>query len=151
MKTENRYKSEIIDSILKEVTPNLKKKVSSKMKIAIRIDEERIKRGWTKLELAQAFNKNPSEITKWLSGVHNFTIDTLIDIETVLNIDILSICDNRERAIVKYTAVTDNILTTDVAVQSCNYLISGPNSTHYSFIISEKSHLAPKIWQKVKR
>ena len=29
------------------------------------------------LEFAQALGKRPSEVTKWLSGQHNFTIRTL--------------------------------------------------------------------------
>jgi transcriptional regulator with XRE-family HTH domain len=34
-------------------------------------------RGLSKLEFAQALGKRPSEVTKWLSGQHNFTIRTL--------------------------------------------------------------------------
>jgi transcriptional regulator with XRE-family HTH domain len=33
-------------------------------------------------------NKNPSEITKWLSGTQNFTIDTLSEIAVALEISI---------------------------------------------------------------
>ena len=35
------------------------------------------KRGLTKSEFAEAIGKRPSEVTKWFSGQHNFTIRTL--------------------------------------------------------------------------
>lgn len=34
-------------------------------------------RGLSKKQLADAIGKRPSEITRWLSGEHNFTISTL--------------------------------------------------------------------------
>jgi transcriptional regulator with XRE-family HTH domain len=37
--------------------------------------------GWKKKDLAEKLGKNPSEVTKWLSGSHNFTMDTLAEIE----------------------------------------------------------------------
>ena len=33
-------------------------------------------------------NKNPSEVTKWLSGTQNFTIDTLAEIATALGVSV---------------------------------------------------------------
>ena len=35
------------------------------------------KRGLSKVEFAQALGKRPSEVTKWLSGQHNFTLRTI--------------------------------------------------------------------------
>lgn len=35
------------------------------------------KKGMTKKEFADFIGKSPSEVTKWLSGQHNFTIRTL--------------------------------------------------------------------------
>ena len=34
-------------------------------------------RGLTKKQFADALNKKPSEVTKWLSGQHNFTLRTI--------------------------------------------------------------------------
>ncbi|MCF0206296.1 MAG: helix-turn-helix transcriptional regulator [Bacteroidales bacterium] len=36
-----------------------------------------VERGLSKTEFANAICKRPCEITKWLSGQHNFTIKTL--------------------------------------------------------------------------
>jgi len=35
--------------------------------------------------------KNPSEITRWLSGTHNFTVDTLVDLGRVLERDFINL------------------------------------------------------------
>ena len=41
-----------------------------------------MQRGLTKVEFAQALGKRPSEITKWLSGQHNFTVRTIAMLST---------------------------------------------------------------------
>jgi transcriptional regulator with XRE-family HTH domain len=50
------------------------------MQISARIADFMEIRKWNKTMLAKEIGKNPSEITKWLSGTHNFTIDVLSDI-----------------------------------------------------------------------
>lgn len=45
--------------------------------VSNRIYELMSQRGLTKLQFAQALGRKPSEITKWLSGQHNFTLKTL--------------------------------------------------------------------------
>ena len=47
-------------------------------------------RGLTNQEFAFMMGKKPSEITRWLSGTHNFTTETLWEIERVLNIQLLT-------------------------------------------------------------
>ena len=42
-----------------------------------RINDLMTERGLSKLEFANALGKRPSEVTKWLSGQHNFTIRTI--------------------------------------------------------------------------
>ena len=42
-------------------------------------------------ELAKRLNKKESEVSKWLTGGHNFTIETIAKIEEVLNQKILMV------------------------------------------------------------
>lgn len=45
--------------------------------ISNRIDFLMNERGLSKKQFAEAIGKRPSEITRWLSGEHNFTVATL--------------------------------------------------------------------------
>ena len=49
------------------------------------------RKGWSKTDLAKAMGKKESEVSKWVSGQHNFTVQTIAKIETVLGEDIISV------------------------------------------------------------
>jgi len=91
MSKAEEYNSAIMDEILASITPDEEYKTSRKMLLAARIDDGIKAKGWKKKDLALALNKRRSEITKWLSGTHNFNIDTLFDIERVLNIELVGL------------------------------------------------------------
>ena len=59
-------------------------KDARRMRAAIQIAEAMDKRGITKKQLADMMGRRPSEITKWLSGDQNFTIDTLTELSYYL-------------------------------------------------------------------
>jgi transcriptional regulator with XRE-family HTH domain len=59
--------------------------------IAARIDEILARKGWNKTDFANAMGKTNAEISKWMSGQHNFTIATIAKIEVALGEDILSV------------------------------------------------------------
>ena len=48
------------------------------------------KQGKTQKDLAELLGKKEPEISKWLSGTHNFTLKTITKIETVLGADIVT-------------------------------------------------------------
>jgi transcriptional regulator with XRE-family HTH domain len=48
-------------------------------------------RGLTKTALAKALNKRPCEVTKWLSGQHNFTIRTLSMLSAYFGVDFIAV------------------------------------------------------------
>lgn len=87
-KTARKYTSPVINQLLGEITPVEKLQTNTKMTLAARLDDLINARGWGKSEFAEKVNKNPSEITKWLSGTQNFTIDTLAEIGVVLNMPV---------------------------------------------------------------
>ena len=59
------------------VPANVKAEVDLSFAIADRLEDLIKEKGLSKKEFAEAIGKRPSEITKWLSGQHNFTIRTL--------------------------------------------------------------------------
>jgi len=65
------------DEMLAKMLKDIQSEVDMEFAISNRINELMLKRGLSKLEFAQALGRRPSEVTKWLSGQHNFTIRTL--------------------------------------------------------------------------
>ena len=61
------------------------------MHIATRIDDGLKAKGWSQRQFAIKMGKRPSEVTKWLSGTHNFTLETLSMIESYLGITLIII------------------------------------------------------------
>lgn len=60
-----------------------------KMILATRISKAIVASGLSKKEFSLKMNVQPSVISKWLSGTHNFTIHTLVEIEQRLNSKII--------------------------------------------------------------
>lgn len=60
----------------------------------------------TKSEFALKVNKQPSEITKWLSGTHNFTIDTICEIAAALDVTFYELIQTNEKVIKQFVRVT---------------------------------------------
>lgn len=83
------YNSPLIKELLDEITPEQFAHTEKRMLLAARLDEAIKAKGWRKNEFATAVGKKPSVISKWLSGTHNFTADTLFDIERILNINLI--------------------------------------------------------------
>ena len=81
-----KYKSPFIDKLLQEATPLEMEQAKLKMQIAAKIEDLIKSKSWSKSEFAEKVGKHPSEVTKWLSGTQNFTIDTLIEIAFVFKI-----------------------------------------------------------------
>ena len=48
-------------------------------------------RGLNKKQLAEALGKRPNEITRWLSGEHNFTISSLAMLSTFFGKSIINV------------------------------------------------------------
>ena len=57
--------------------PEIKEEVRLTMGVSNRLDDLMHEKGISKIELAKALDKRPSEVTRWLSGQHNFTLRTI--------------------------------------------------------------------------
>lgn len=89
-KTARSVRSAILDSI--EETKNVLEdaRIENRMLLSAKIFEAIQGQGISKSKLAGLLGQHPSVITKWLSGTHNFTTDTLTDIERVLKIKLFA-------------------------------------------------------------
>lgn len=88
MSSARQYHSKIVDEIRQRISPQLKSLIRRRMSLAAKIDDALQARGLTNVEFAYMMGKKPSEISRWLSGTHNFTTETLWEIERVLNIQL---------------------------------------------------------------
>ncbi|MFY7666337.1 helix-turn-helix domain-containing protein [Flavobacterium sp.] len=88
----NKYLQEIISSrpeyvdIFIENSDELAERIYFLMKL----------RGIDQKRLSQLLGKNESEVSKWLSGTHNFTFKTVAKIESVLKGKLFQVCANNE-------------------------------------------------------
>lgn len=65
------------NELLAAVPDDIQREVDLEFAVSFRINDLMKQRGLSKLEFAKALGKRPSEITKWLSGQHNFTLRTI--------------------------------------------------------------------------
>jgi ribosome-binding protein aMBF1 (putative translation factor) len=114
MKTMSKaelYQSKILDEILDLITPEETEKTRKRMMLAARIDDGMIAKGWKNSDLAKALDKQPSVISKWLSGTHNFNIETLFDIEAVLGVILVTIEQAPKTQVIHYhVSVSGNVV-----------------------------------------
>jgi ribosome-binding protein aMBF1 (putative translation factor) len=89
-----KYKSQVLSSFMARKNPLSFEKTKRNMLLAARIDDALKAKNWNKKQLAESMGKNPSEVTKWLSGTHNFTLETLYMIESYLDVTLFSIPEN---------------------------------------------------------
>ncbi len=73
------------------VSPEVRRRVDMTFLIVDRIHSILEEKGLKQKDLASMLGKKESEISKWMRGTHNFTIDTITSIENALGTPILQI------------------------------------------------------------
>ena len=104
--------------------------------IAQQIESILEKKRMTQRELANALNKKESEVSKWLTGRHNFTIKSIAKIEEVLGEEIVITCQKAKEKYPKiYYKITHEIhFNTEEAIfvtDEGDALTSGTDFTPY--------------------
>lgn len=84
-------RSSIIESRRQKVSSEVRKRVDLSFMIVDRIHAILEEKGLRQKDLAEMLGKKESEISKWMRGTHNFTIDTISAIETALGSPILQV------------------------------------------------------------
>ncbi len=88
---EEGFSTQALDNLLSIISSRDQEQSDYKMKLAAKIFEGLKKKGWTQTHYAEVMGKPISLISRWLSGTHNFTVDTLVDIQHVLGINLLNV------------------------------------------------------------
>jgi transcriptional regulator with XRE-family HTH domain len=78
------------------VNPEIRESVDISFQIVDRIHEILTEKGMKQKDLALLLGKKEAEISKWMRGTHNFTIDTLVSIKNALRAPIMQIIHHEE-------------------------------------------------------
>ena len=84
-------RSSILEERRKRVNPEIRQSVALSFRIVDRIHEILEEKGLKQKDHALRLGKSEAEISKWMRGTHNFTIDTLVSIEDALDAPIVQI------------------------------------------------------------
>ena len=91
MKTVNKRKATgVLGRMISEVDPVKLAKTRNRMIVAAKIADAMKAKNLNQKQFAKLMGRTESEISDWLSGDRNFTIDTLFDIGQALGISFLS-------------------------------------------------------------
>ncbi len=93
MNEARKYTSPIIQEALRNIDPTRREMVRRRMLLSARIDDALKAKKWTQKQLADSMGKRPSEVTKWLSGNHNFTLKSIFQIEKNLGVTLITIAE----------------------------------------------------------
>ncbi len=83
--------SKMLKDAIASVPKEMKKQYDYSFDLSDRIVEQMESKGISKFDLARLTGKRPSEVTRWLSGQHNFTLATIAKISVALDHDFLRI------------------------------------------------------------
>lgn len=85
-------KNNIIDNWLEENgDPEIEKLTERNLAISNKVQAILDQRGIKQKEFAEMLGKKPSEVSKWLTGLHNLTLKSITKMEVTLGVDLISI------------------------------------------------------------
>lgn len=89
-------KSKTVDKLLKNTPQDVKIFVDWCADLLVLINQLLREKQITKKELAEKMDKSPSEVSKWLSGEHNFTLRSLAKLSSELGVKLLEVPKRKE-------------------------------------------------------
>lgn len=104
-------------------------------------------KGWTQKRLSTELGKSESEISKWLSGTHNFTFQTISKIEAVLGQEILS----TPKSVIQKIHASFDATAKRVTGELLNRMHNEPNIVVYDTSLAMKSDGETTVLQREKK
>lgn len=89
--TTRRKPSASLTRIMNNIDEDKLRRTRDRMLVAVKIADTLKAKGISQKKFAEMTGRSESEISEWLSGDRNFTIDTLSDIKKYLGLDLLNI------------------------------------------------------------
>jgi transcriptional regulator with XRE-family HTH domain len=79
----------IAGRIKERISPENRQFVAKNLAITEQIHTLLKERGWSQKEFAGRLGKHESEVSRWLSGLHNLTLESIVKMETALGTEII--------------------------------------------------------------
>ena len=99
--TTRRKPSASLTRIMNNIDEDKLRRTRDRMLVAVKIADTLKAKGISQKRFAEMTGRSESEISEWLSGDRNFTIDTLSDIKKYLGLDLLNISTMRTAPVSK--------------------------------------------------
>ncbi len=101
--------------------PEIELFIEKNLAITEKVYAELQKKGWSQSYFAQKIlGKKPSEISKWLNGMHNLTLKSIIKMEVALGTDLIYIGPVKEYEYVSLGMIDSQYMLKDKAVDYQN-------------------------------
>ncbi|TSA38993.1 MAG: XRE family transcriptional regulator [Porphyromonadaceae bacterium] len=84
-----KAKQDVAGRIRQRIKPENRQFVSKNLAITEQIYSLLKERGWSQKEFAKRLGKHESEVSRWLSGLHNLTLDSIVKMEVALGKEII--------------------------------------------------------------
>ncbi len=84
-------KKSLLDDILSDIPELSQAKTDKRMVLAAKIDQAIKDKGWSIEEFAELLGKEPENVRELLSGTFNFDLDTIVEVEYCLDIQLVEI------------------------------------------------------------
>lgn len=98
-------RNELLERRKKNVPPEIKASVDMSFAIVDRICDILEAKGWKQKDLAERMGKTEAEISRWMRGTHNFTLDTIAAIQTALGERIIDVASSNARQSISATPI----------------------------------------------
>ena len=99
--TTRRKPSASLTKIMNNIDEDKLRRTRDRMLVANKIADALKTKGISQKRFAKMTDRSESEVSEWLSGDRNFTIDTLSDIQKYLGIDLLNTSSMRTSPVSK--------------------------------------------------
>ena len=99
--TTRRKPSASLTKIMNDIDEDKLRRTRDRMLVANKIADALKAKGISQKKFSEMTGRSESEVSEWLSGDRNFTIDTLSDIQNYLGIDLLNTSSMRTSLVSK--------------------------------------------------
>jgi transcriptional regulator with XRE-family HTH domain len=118
---KNKNENEFFNQFLSSIPENVKNFIRLSSDIVSQINFTLDKKNLSQKAFSDLLEKNESEISKWLSGNHNFTLKSLAKIESVLDEQILF---TREEIVKRFLPYLFRQIKSSYSEEHLHYLIN---------------------------